>query len=76
MGISNQKPFPLRFSLTSSLQPKCFVCHSYGNCARKFCICHSYENNRGVPQLFPFWNEPRFGLPGRHLRNSELPTKD
>jgi hypothetical protein len=24
--------------------------------SRKSCICHSYENNRGVYQLFPFWN--------------------
>jgi len=21
-------------------------------------VCHSYENNRGVYQLFPFWNSP------------------
>ncbi len=24
--------------------------------ACKPCVCHSYENNRGVAQLFPFWN--------------------
>jgi hypothetical protein len=24
--------------------------------SRKSCICHSYENTGGVPQLFPFWN--------------------
>jgi hypothetical protein len=24
--------------------------------SRKSLICHSYENNRGVYQLFPFWN--------------------
>src|SRR5207245_11357250 len=22
----------------------------------KPCVCHSYENNRGVAQLFPFWH--------------------
>ena len=29
------------------------------------CICHSYENNRGVPKQFPFWNSSdssTFGL--------------
>src|SRR5882724_13372633 len=33
--------------------------------SRKSCICHSYENNRGVYQQFPFWNcsaRPRSGL--------------
>jgi hypothetical protein len=24
--------------------------------SRKSCICHSYENTGGVPQLFPLWN--------------------
>src|SRR6266478_694135 len=24
--------------------------------ACKPCVCHSYENNRGVAQLFPFWH--------------------
>ena len=26
--------------------------------APKSFICHSYENSRGVPKLFPFWNSP------------------
>ncbi len=25
--------------------------------ACKPCVCHSYENNRGVAQLFPFWSK-------------------
>src|SRR5229473_3216934 len=24
--------------------------------SRNPCVCHSYENNRGVAQLFPFWH--------------------
>src|SRR6266404_8474883 len=28
--------------------------------SRKSCICHSYENNRGVYQKFPFWNSTPF----------------
>src|SRR6267142_84679 len=37
---------------------KSFPCHSYGHRVCKSSICHSYENNRGVYQLFPFWNSP------------------
>ncbi len=41
--------------------------------SRKSCICHSYENNRGVYQQFPFWNSApiaRYSLPTPHF-----PTK-
>src|SRR6266850_6565646 len=41
--------------------------------SRKSCICHSYENNRGVYQQFPFWSSApiaRYSLPTPHF-----PTK-
>jgi hypothetical protein len=37
--------FQVRYSLPSSVSSKSFACHSYENC-------------RGVPQLFPLWNPP------------------
>jgi hypothetical protein len=42
----------------SMLQPNPSLIHGY-----KFPICHSYENNRGVPQLFPFWNATGHSYP-------------
>jgi len=58
-------PSPSIFVSLLSLPHKKMFCKSFVFCAlrtlsfsvsRKSFICHSYENNRGVAQLFPFWN--------------------
>ncbi len=40
--------------------------------SRNSFICHSYENNRGVYQQFPFWNS----LPSASCSNLERPTSN
>ena len=40
--------------------------------SRKSCVCHSYENCRGVYQQFPIWNAPRPCRGTRPCRNPSI----
>jgi hypothetical protein len=50
-----------------------FATHTDSTSCKSF-LCHSYENSRGVYQLFPFWNcsQPNRSRPNHHLDKKPL----